>query len=58
MAKAEATPTRARLIVSALVVALVVVVVWKVIDYRQEPPPPPVQKSEARIPKSEKNPNS
>jgi len=42
----EATPTRARLIVSALVVAIVMVVVWKVIDYRQEPPPPPGKVSE------------
>ena len=42
---AEATPTRARLIVSALVVAIVVAIIWKVIDYRQEPPPPPGQVS-------------
>jgi hypothetical protein len=41
-AKAEAgTPTRARMIVSALVVAIVVIITWAVIDYRQKPPPPP-----------------
>ena len=41
-ADAEAAgPTRARRIVTALVVALVVVAIWAVIEYRQKPPPPP-----------------
>jgi hypothetical protein len=34
-------PSRARMIVSAIVVAMVVVVVWAIIEYRQQPPPPP-----------------
>jgi hypothetical protein len=38
-------PSRMRLIVAALAVALIVVAVWKVIDYRQTPPPPPGQTS-------------
>jgi len=39
--EATAAPTRTRLIITALIVALVVILVWKVIDYRQRPPPPP-----------------
>jgi hypothetical protein len=39
--EAGPAPTRMRLIVSALIVALVVAIVWAVIDYRQQPPPPP-----------------
>ncbi|MDQ3198346.1 MAG: hypothetical protein ABIR38_10270 [Chthoniobacterales bacterium] len=34
-------PTRARLVVTAVVVAFIVAIVWAVIDYRQQPPPPP-----------------
>ncbi len=34
-------PSRMRLILAALAVALLVVAVWKVIDYRQTAPPPP-----------------
>lgn len=42
-----AAPSRTRLIVAGIVVALIVLAVWKVIDYRQEPPPPPAH-SEVR----------
>ncbi|HMJ05993.1 MAG TPA: hypothetical protein VK474_07030 [Chthoniobacterales bacterium] len=37
----EQPPTRLRLIIATLVVALTVLAVWKVIDYRTQPPPPP-----------------
>lgn len=40
-------PSRMRLIVAALAVALIVFAVWKVIDYRQQPPPPPGQEQTA-----------
>ncbi len=35
------TPSRARWIVSAILVLILFWAVWKVIDYRQQPPPPP-----------------
>ena len=34
-------PSRVRLIVTAVIVALVVATVWAVIEHRQKPPPPP-----------------
>lgn len=34
-------PSRMRLILAAIAVALIVLAVWKVIDYRQQAPPPP-----------------
>ncbi|MDQ6860059.1 MAG: hypothetical protein M3032_02755 [Verrucomicrobiota bacterium] len=34
-------PSRARVIVAALVVALIVLAVWAFIEYRSQPPPPP-----------------
>jgi hypothetical protein len=38
---AAPAPTRARMIVAALIVIAIVTIVWKVIDYRMQPPPPP-----------------
>ncbi|MDP9254399.1 MAG: hypothetical protein M3O66_05615 [Verrucomicrobiota bacterium] len=34
-------PTRTRMLIAAVIVALVVAAVWKFIDYRMQPPPPP-----------------
>jgi hypothetical protein len=38
---AAPAPTRARMIIAALIVIATVLIVWKVIDYRMQPPPPP-----------------
>ena len=38
---ASSAPTRARMIVSTLIVLAIVAIVWKVIDYRMQPLPPP-----------------
>ncbi len=45
---AAASPTRARRVIAAVIVALVVVAVWAVIEYRQKPQPPPNKIEQAR----------
>jgi hypothetical protein len=34
-------PSRARIFIATIVVALIVLAAWAVIEYRSQPPPPP-----------------
>jgi hypothetical protein len=41
MADGDNQPTRGRLLLAGLFVALTVIATWTVINYRSQPPPPP-----------------